>query len=46
MYPMTPPIMGQDDEAEEKPEDGRGDDEEIAGGRGAKVIPKEGPLSL
>jgi len=42
----APPVMGQDDQAEEKPEGGRGDDEEIAGCRGAKVIPKKGAPGL
>jgi len=36
----APAIVGENHEAEEKPEGGGGNDEEIAGGRGAKVIPK------
>jgi len=38
--------MGQDDEAEQESEGGGGDDEEIAGCRGAKVIPKKGAPGL
>src|SRR2546427_6540778 len=36
----APAVMRQNDEAEEQVESGRGNDEEIAGCRGAKVIPK------
>ncbi len=42
----TPPVMGQDDEAEEQSEGRGGDDEEIAGCRGAKVVPKKGAPAL
>ena len=42
----TPAVVGEDHEAEEKPEGGRGDDEEVAGCRGAKVIPKKGAPGL
>ncbi len=39
-------VMGENPEAEEQPEGSRGDDEEIAGCRGAKVIPKKGTPGL
>ena len=42
----APAVMRQNDEAEEQVESGRGNDEEIAGCRGAKVIPKEGAPGL
>ncbi len=42
----APAVMGQDDEAEEQGECGGGDDEEIAGCRSAKVIPKKSAPGL
>src|SRR6266705_4599704 len=40
------PVVGENHEIEEKPEGGRGGDEEVAGCRGAKVIPKKGAPGL
>src|SRR6266849_3461510 len=42
----TPPTVRQNHEAEEQAEGGRGDDEEIAGCRGPKVILKKGAPGL
>ena len=40
------PVVGENHETEEQAEGGRGNDEEITGGRGAKVIPKKGAPGL
>src|SRR6266446_8106327 len=42
----APPVMGQDDEAEEKAEGGGRDHEEVARGCVAEVIPKKGAPGL
>ncbi len=42
----APAVVGENHEAEEKPESGRGNDEEITGCRGAKVIPKKSAPGL
>jgi hypothetical protein len=42
----APAVVGEDHETEEQAEGGRGDDEEIAGCRRAKVIPKKGAPGL
>jgi len=42
----APTVVGENHETEEKPEGSRGNDEEIAGCRGAKVIPEKGAPSL
>ena len=42
----APAVVGENHEAEEQTEGGRGDDEKITGRGGAKVIPKEGTPGL
>ena len=40
----APAVVGQHDEAEQEPDSGSGDDEEIAGDGVAEVVPEEGAL--